>query len=301
MTMPLGTITVACDPPHDQDSAMNIALLLLLLLLPGQVPIQPPVPPAAEQPDNQAESDEARAVAKKLAGEYVFRLDKGTGIELRREPEPVFRWLLQLDRRFYSDVYVWTHEGRPEVVAAITNVYGQRRAMETEIHSLSAGLPFLTHNEKVVWEPERPGVELKPVPDAPKPGPTATSRLKQMRTLSAEYSVTAQYGDSKEQLRLLPAPVYRYASEKQGVTDGALFAFARGTDPEVFLMFEARKGEGGEEWRHAFVRFVGHASLRAMRDGREGWQVDAIPGKLNTDPKEPYFGLRTYSNFPVVK
>ena len=79
---------------------------------------------------------------------------------------------------------------------------------------------------------ERPGVELKPIPDAPKPGPTATSRLKQMRTLAAEYSVTAQYGDSKEQLRLLPAPVYRYASEKQGVTDGALFAFARGTDPD---------------------------------------------------------------------
>ena len=278
---------------------MNTALLLLLLL--GQAPSQPGDPPAAEQPNNQAEADEARAVAKKLAEEYVFQLDKGSGSELRREPEPVFRWLLQLDRRFYSDVYVWTHEGRPEVVAAITNVYGQRRAMETEIHSLSAGLPLLTHNEKVVWAPERPGVELKPIPDAPKPGPTAAGRLKQMRMLTAEYSVTAQYGNKKEELRLLPAPIYRYASEKQGVTEGALFAFARGTDPEVFLMIEARKGEGGEEWQHAFVRFVGHASLRAMRDGREVWQVDAIPAKLNTNPKEPYFGLRKYSDLPVVK
>ena len=278
---------------------MYTALLLLLLL--GQAQSQPASTPPAEQPDNKAESDEARAVARKLAGEYVFRLDKGSGIELRREPEPVFRWLLQLDRRFYSDVYVWTHEGRPEVVAAITNVYGQRRAMETEIHSLSAGQPLLTHNEKVVWAPERPGVELEPISDAPKPGPTAASRLKQMRTLAAENSVTAQYGNNKEELRLLPAPVYRYASEKQGVADGALFAFARGTDPEVFLMIEARKSEGSEEWQYAFVRFVGHASLRAMRDGREVWQVDAIPAKLNTDPKEPYFGLRTYSNFPVVK
>ncbi len=278
---------------------MNTAFLLLLLL--GQAPSLPASPPAAEQPDNQSEADEARAVAKKLAGEYVFQLDKESGIELRREPEPVFRWLLQLDRRFYSDVFVWTHEGRPEVVAAITNVYGQRRAMETEIHSLSAGLPLLTHNEKVVWAPNQPGVELEPISDAPKPGPTAASRLKQMRTLAAEYSLAAQYGNNKEELRLLSSPIYRYASEKQGVTDGALFTFARGTDPEVFLMIEARKGECGEEWQHAFVRFVGHASLSARRDGREVWQVDAIPAKLNTDPKEPYFGLRKYSDFPVVK
>jgi hypothetical protein len=278
---------------------MNTALLFLLVL--GQAPSQPAGPPAAEQPDNQAEANEARAVAKKLAGEYVFKLDKGSGIELRREPEPVFRWLLQLDRRFYSDVYVWTHEGRPEVVAAITHVYGQRRTIETEIHSLSAGLPVLIHNEKTVWEPERSGVELKPIPDAPKPGSTAASRLKQMRTLTAEYSVTAQYGNNKEELRLLPAPVYRYASEKQGITDGALFAFARGTDPEVFLMFEARKGEGGGQWQHAFVRFVSHATLRAMRDGREVWQVDPILPKVITNPNEPYFALRKYSDFPVVK
>jgi hypothetical protein len=279
---------------------MNTALLVLLLL--GQGPGQPPAPPAAEQPDNQAEADEARAVAKLLAGEYVFQLDKESGIELRREPEPVFRWLLQLDRRFYSDVYVWTHEGRPEVVAAITNVYGPRRAMETEIHSLSAGLPLLSHMEKVVWEPERPGIDLKPVPSAPKPGPTAASRLKQMRTLAAEYSVSAEYGKtSKEQLRLLRAPIYRYASEKRGVTDGALFAFARGTDPEVFLMIEARKGERGEEWQYALVRFVGHASLRAECDGQEVWQVDAVPAKVNADPREPYFGLRKYFDFPLVK
>ena len=66
-------------------------------------------------------------------------------------------------------------------------------------------------------------------------------------------------------------------------------------------MIEARKGEGGEEWQYALVRFVGHAALRAKRDGREIWQVDAVPPKVNTDPKEPYFGLRKYSDFPLVK
>ncbi|MBW3596394.1 MAG: hypothetical protein KY475_03855 [Planctomycetes bacterium] len=279
---------------------MNIALLVFLLI--GQGPSPVPAPPAAEQPENQAEAEEARAVAKLLAGEYIFQFDKESGMELQREPEPVFRWLLQLDRRFYSDVYIWTHEGRPEVVAAITSVYGRRRAMETEIHSLSAGLPLLRHREKVVWQPERPGIKLMPIPNAPRPGSTAASRLRQMRTMAAYYAVSAEYGKmSTEELRLLPAPIYRYASESRRVTDGALFAFARGTDPEVFLMIEARKGEGGEVWQYALVRFVGHAALRAKRDGREIWQVDALPAKVNTDPKEPYFGLRKYSDFPVVK
>ena len=279
---------------------MNTPLLVLLLL--GQSPSQPPVPPAPTKADTKAEEEEARAVAKKLAGEYVLQLDKSSDKKLKLETEPVLRWLLQLDRRFYSDVYVWTHEGRPEVIASITNVYGPRRAMETEIHSLSAGLPVMSHGDKVVWEPERPGVELKPIPGAPKPDPTAAARLRQMRALAAQYSVTADYGNmKKEDMRLLATPVYRYASEKQGVTDGALFAFARGTDPEAFLMVEARKGRDGVEWQFAFARFVGHASLRAVRNDREVWQVDALPAKVNTDPKQPYFGLRKYSDFPVVK
>ena len=142
---------------------------------------------------------------------------------------------------------------------------------------------------------------MKPIPDAPKPGSTAVARLTQMRTLAAQYSVTGMYGKMKEELRLLPAPIYRYASEKQGVTDGALFAFARGTDPDAFLMIEARKVGDGVEWQHAFVRFCGHCSLRALREDREVWQVDVLPTQVVTDPKQPYFGLRKYSDFPVVK
>jgi hypothetical protein len=299
MRLPRTRERLCAIQPPDEDSAVNTSLMVLLLL--GHAPSQPPGPPA-EKADNQAEAEEARAVAKKLASEYVFQLDKASGLKLRQEPEPVLRWLLQLDRRFYSDVYVWTHEGRPEVIAAITNVYGPRRAMETEIHSLSTGLPLLSHNGKVIWEPERPGVELKPVSGAPKPSSTAAVRLTQMRALAAQYSVVADYGNmKKEDMRLLPAPVYRYASEKQGVTDGALFAFVRGTDPEAFLMIEARKGQDGVEWQYAFARFVGHASLRAVHNGREVWQVDALSVKVNTDPKQPYFGLRKYSDFPVVK
>jgi len=279
---------------------MNATLIVLLLL--GQGQGQAPGAAAADNADTKAEAAEARAVAKLLAEEYVVELDKSSGAKLQQTSEPVLRWLLQLDRRFYSDVYLWTHEGRPVVVASITNVYGGvRRVMETEIHSLSSGLPLMSHNGTVIWEPERPGVEWKPIPDAPQPSSTAAARLTQMRGLAAQFSVTGVYGTMKEDLRLLPAPIYRYASEKQGVTDGALFAFVRGTDPDTLLIIESREGARGAQWQYAFARFCGHCSLRAMREGREVWQVDVLSTQTVTDPKQPYCGLRKYSDFPVVK
>jgi hypothetical protein len=278
---------------------MNAAHVVVLLIVVGLG--QAPGGDAAAGPDDKAEAAEARAVARKMADEYVFQLDRTSGQELQREPEPILRWLLHLDRRFHSDVYIWTHEGRPQVVAGITNVYGKRRAMETEIHSLSTGLPLMSHEGKVVWEPERPGVEWKPMPDAARPGSTAAARLTQMRSMAAQFAVTGVYGGMKEDLRLLTAPIYRYTSEKQGVTDGAIFAFARGTDPDALLLIEARAGAGGEPWQYALIRFCGHCSLRAAREGREVWQVEVLPARVNTDPKQPYFGLRRYSDFPVVK
>src|SRR5262245_59851560 len=170
---------------------MHAALLILVLV--GNGVGQAPSGSAVDKTDYKAEAAEARAVAKLMAAEYDFLLDKASGQKLRQEPEPILRWLLQLDRRFHSDVYVWTHEGRPQVVAAITNIYGARRVMETEIHSLSTGFPLLSHNGQVVWEPERGGVEWKPMPDAPKPGRTAVARLTQMRSLAAQYTVTGVY------------------------------------------------------------------------------------------------------------
>jgi hypothetical protein len=263
------------------------APLLILALLSGAG--QPPNDP----PDPKAEAEEARATAKKLAAEYVFHLDKSADRKLRLEPEPVFRWTSELGRRFYSDVYVWTHEGRPEVVASITSVYGKQRKRETEIHSLSLGRPVLSHGEKELWEPERPGLEFKPVPAAPKPGATAAARLLQLRTLAAQFSVVAEYDADKWDLRLLRAPVYRYQSPDNQVLDGGLFAFAKGgTDPEAFLMLEARGKKGAEEWQFAFVRYNGYCTLRAVHDEREVWKVDKPAAKQLTDPKQPYFCLR---------
>src|SRR5262245_26928276 len=128
---------------------MNVSLVLLVLVGgPGQPPSNPSV-------DTKAEAEEASAAAKKHAADYTIRLEKS---KLRMEPEPVLRWTNHLGRRFYGDVYVWTHEGRPEVVATITTIFTATKSTYTEIQSLSTGQPILSRGDNVVWEPSGPGV-----------------------------------------------------------------------------------------------------------------------------------------------
>jgi hypothetical protein len=267
---------------------VNTALVILLL---GSSPAQPPANSSA---DTKAEAEEASAAAKKLTAEYVVRFEKPSEQTLRMEPEPVLRWTNHLGRRFYGDVYVWTHQGRPEVVASVNTIFAKTRSTYTEIQSLSTGQPVLLRGERVVWEPAEPGVELKPLPNAPKPGATAGARLLQMRTLAGQFTVVADYGIDKEQkedLRLLSTPIYRYQSADQGVLDGGLFAFTKGIDPDAFLMLEARGKKDDGEWEFAFARFNGSCKLRAVLKDKAVWEVERLSGKTLSDRKQPYFNF----------
>jgi hypothetical protein len=73
-------------------------------------------------------------------------------------------------------------------------------------------------------------------------------------------------------LRLLPQPVYRYAAPKQGVHSGGLFAFVEGTDPDIFLLIEAReKDAAGATWQYAAARMVSTAGVRLTHRDKEVW------------------------------
>ena len=66
-----------------------------------------------------------------------------------------------------------------------------------------------------------------------------------MRDLAKEF--TARQTDRKDidrDLRLLAQPIYRYEKTEGDLIDGGLFAFVLGTDPEAFLMIEARRIDG---------------------------------------------------------
>jgi hypothetical protein len=268
-----------------------MARSLLVLVLAGAAAAQPPGKPDSI---SKMEAEESQGVAKKRSAELTFLPDKDSDAPLKLVPEPVFRWTEVLERRFYGDVFVWTKDGRPEVIASITCVFGPRNRMETEIHSLSTGRPVMDWNGRRMWQPESPGVELKPVPGAPKPAATPAARLQQMKMIASQFSLKADYGSQKWDLRVLRSPLYRYQSDKQEVLDGALFAYAQGetTDPEAFLVLEARGGKEKAEWQYDLVRFNGHCALRALHNDKEVWKVDFLPLNVILSPKRAYFSIR---------
>ena len=103
--------------------------------------------------------------------------------------------------------------------------------------------------------------------------------------MAAEFSATKTDRQSLSRpLRLLTQPVYRSESTDR---DGALFAFVEGTDPEVFLLIEARAGDKGQTWHYALAR-MNSVEFRVAHRGHEVWSAPVIPWSLARNPREPY-------------
>ena len=79
-----------------------------------------------------------------------------------------------------------------------------------------------------------------------------------MKALASQFQSTMlgwKSDDSdREELRLLPRPLYRYETTDATVFDGAVFPFVMGTDPESLLLLEAVKEGETARWRYAFAR-----------------------------------------------
>src|SRR5262249_14652448 len=130
------------------------------------------------------------------------------------------------------------------------------------------------------------------------PAATRGARLVQMRRLAQEftgYEINRDREDKRGELRLLPAPLYRYPAAKKGVVDGALFTLVStvGTDPEVLLLIEAREEGGKTRWEYACGRFS-NWDLHVQRKGKEFWS--SVRSETNTFLHDPLHLYRIYAD-----
>ena len=169
-------------------------------------------------------------------------------------------------------------DGRPEVIASIFKFYSPRVNFSAEFQSLSEQPLVALKNGDIVWQPAEAGVAFKALADAPVPSKTAPLRLIQMREIARNFSMdlTTVIGKSKHELRLMSQPLLRYGGKSPDLADGALFAFARGTDPDVILLLEARSAKGqAARWEYALARMhVG--ALAARYKEKEIWAVEEM-------------------------
>jgi len=263
--------------------------------------------PAPADSAAQAKRERLLKLYTQEAEEYTIYRDAGHGEKTELRKQPVYLWSNPL-RAGGQDgaVFVWTCRGRAEVLGTVFSFPSKGpRGVVHEFHSLATTVLDVTRSdnrpEDKTWAPAVPGVTLEPVPDAPAPERTPAKRLSQMHTLTRAFSGTTR--DDKEkrwELRLLPQPLYRYESTDPDVLDGAVFAFvtSAGTDPEAFLLLEARKTPGATTptWRYGVGRYT-DMELRIRLKGKE---ILSVPFLYGTDRKAPYRAIEVHT-VPAVE
>jgi len=172
-----------------------------------------------------------------------------------------------------------------------------------EFVSLSTG-PVEAVDDRLRWTPRKAGVVFRDVPDAPVPATGEAERLRQMKDLLKRFSADEFWNVTAQAytLRLLSHPIDRYADPASGLVDGAIFIYANGTNPEVLLLIEARRGAGGAtSWSYAAAPLTTAAPTLRL-DRKDVW---TSPNKYGYLSNESYFFLERARNpnapSPVAK
>jgi len=262
------------------------------------VPLASPLAAQERQPaaTPSAENNELIAAALKLtkaaAEKYEFVLEGPESQRAQLVAEPVLRWSNPPAGEVYGNVFLWTSGGRPAVVGSLFKWFSPHTHMSHEFQSL-AELPLRGRFDgKEVWVAKEPGLQFAALAGAPLPAGGKSQRLLQMREMTRDCAVTKRERDgSASELRLLTQPIYRYEVPQAGVIDGALFAFVQGTDPDVFLLLEARDSAGKPAWQFAATR-MNSVALSLRHKDKEIWSVDILPWPDVNGHRLPYTSFR---------
>jgi hypothetical protein len=232
------------------------------------------------------------------AAEYSIVVESAPKKELEFNKEPVFEWSNPVRSGLQQGViFLWVRDGRPAALGSIFSQPDQKlpgRRIYHELHALDSEKLIVSRTGALnEWTPQA-GLVRAELPDAAAPAATPGARLVQMRLLAQDFAGYEE--DDKRnrwELRLLPAPLYRYPTAKSGVVDGALFTLVSnaGTDPEVLLLIEAREEAGKLRWEYACGRFSDR-DLHLQRKEKEVWS--SIRSETNTPRHDPLHVYRCY-------
>jgi hypothetical protein len=250
-----------------------------------------------------AADDPGEGLAKKMLPIYVkevetysLTVESAPKKELELKKQPVFEWINPARNWTQGVVFIWVRDGRPAALACIFSHPHQKlpgRQIVHELHALDPEKLVVKREEYNQWKPQA-ALARTEFADAAAPAAAQGARLVQMRRLAQEFGGYEVDRDGKRwELRLLPAPLYRYPTSKTGVVDGALFALMSnaGTDPEVLLVIEAREEGAKLRWEYACGRFSDW-ELHVQRKDKEVYS--SVPSAKNPSSHDPLHLYRIY-------
>ena len=217
----------------------------------------------------------------------AFLRDKMERIRLRSiaSPQTMFplheklalRWSNPVSGVVDGGVFIWT-DGRRPVVIGKAFLRERGGAVETPASWCEAlesvtSIPFVMQADgQDVWKPTSPGVRFHDLDENEgQPSDNDNARLTQMRGLARKIQVIGNWGTPPTdwQLRMLTTPLFRYASEPDGIVDGTVFAYTQGgTNPEAIALIEALGGDtkSKRHWRIAVTRLTAYGVRASFND-----------------------------------
>ncbi len=248
-----------------------IGLTAFCLLLAAADPAVAQGDPKPAEETAAIDKESARRLRQMVEAAADYELSSGRDGEhlLKRLERPVLRWSNPIRATDDGAVFLWTDQGRPAAALCVYN-YGAD-GVDHEWQSLAAGPLRASYRKTPVWRPQAAGIEYRRVPgDSELPADTPVRRLRQMRSLLGDFAATV----GREPLRTLTQPLYRYGDQESEVLDGAIFAFAQATDPELLLLLEARgeKQQPAAGWGAAARMTV--VNLELKHRGETAWTAE---------------------------
>ncbi len=269
----------------------GLSLLATLSITLGLIVARAPADEESEGAADRGDSKSERAARVEFMRVRAASLSAKVAVddEVARaelvEP-PLLHYNNLAGKEFDATVWAWGMKGRPIAVATLAVHRNEARTWNCEMVALADGDVTIAAKSGWRWAPARPGIDWHPVSKAPAAGKTAAVRGAQMKGIAERFSATGYYREGHiVELRLMGRPLLRYADPNQGLVDGALFAFADGTNPEVLLLVECRQGDDGKlTWVSGCARMSGGRLV--VRLGEDTvWECPEIRG---FNPEEPY-------------
>lgn len=246
------------------------------------------------QDGERSETSEAqkKSQAESLARARSIRMATGSDeAKVELVETPILRFGDAARKNDAGSVWVWGQTGRPRAVAEVyRSTSGGGGSSWIYVMSLSSPELVRAETDAGHWSPQTSSFELKEIEGARAPSDNPAVRLRQMKAIARQLSAHEFWDpdNTRYDLRLLVTPLYRYKDAENGITDGAIFAFAHGTNPEILVFVEAGANESGAgTWSLGFVP-LGSAELVVTREKETLWQQPRAPGIIG-GPTTPYW------------
>lgn len=196
--------------------------------------------------------------------------------------EPVLRFGDLTRANKHGSLWMWGQSGRPQ---AVLELYRNLAGDWVYVFNWLSGSELTAERDGGLWwTPAAPTVQFDELEGA-RPAGSEALRTTQMRAIARRFSAHEFWdpNNSRFELRLLATPLHRYTDPDRGIIDGAVLAYANGTNPEVVLLLEAHAVAGERRWQYGFAR-LGHAEMHVELDDAEVWTVPRVDPSRRDEP-----------------